>query len=450
MAASIPRLHVELYREHLAEASFLYGEQLAYRHDREVSWPELSDLEERFEAHVDGLVVGGDGALEVCRRQAADSDAGELHATLRVLCRQGRKSDVFVVLRALDAAKDERVGAASWALRRDLPSAWRNDLAQLLQEDLPLLTPVLAQVIGYRRFALEDVLNSKLAEGPPAGTTELAWALGRVGTARSAPLLLTLLDGEDDDRLGAAAIALMRLGDKRVVERAMAAASTQRWARRVIAIGGDSRSVRVLLTALRGQAADAEVVIALGLLGDVAAVAPLLELLSDDALSEPAALALNLITGADLYESVFVPDPFDIDELSSAEREAFERDGTLPTRHGQPFGHRERRPLVQQTAWRMWLNENKHRFNHQQRSRMGRAHGPASLFECLLRETSPYPVRAASYEELVIRYGLPVPFEVDLPVAQQRQFLDRIETWLASASRAFDMGQWYFAGSRQG
>ena len=83
--------------------------------------------------------------------------------------------------------------------------------------------------------------------------------------------------------------------------------------------------MRVLLDALKGQKRGRDTVLALGLLGDLAAVAPLVDLLDDDDLAEPAAVALNTITGAQLHASVFVPDKFDPDELLDEEREAYEK-----------------------------------------------------------------------------------------------------------------------------
>jgi uncharacterized protein (TIGR02270 family) len=450
VVTSIRAFNVELYREHLDEASFLYDQRLAYLHDPEVNWPDLKDWEERFESHIDALVVGGELALDVCRQQVAAGAAGEMHAALRVFCRQDRKDDAFAVLGALDPTDEGAVRAAAEALCFGLPRAWQDDLLRMFQSDQQHLTHVLARVIGYRRAASEKDLKNKLAEKPLFGSAELAWALGRIGSAGAVPLLWPMLDSDDERVCEAAAIALMRLGDERLLQQVMLAARTHSWARRVLAIGGNSRSVRVLLDVLDGESADASAVIALGLLGDLAAVAPLLELLDHEDLAVHAAVALNAMTGAELYARVFVPDEIDLDELSDDEREAFEKDGTLPTRNGQPYGNWERRPLLDQAGWRAWLEANKYRFARQQRWRMGRQHGPGALVECLKSATSPYVVRAATYEELVVRFGLDIPFEVDLPVSQQRRYLGKIEDWAARQSGNFDEGRWYFAGQLQG
>src|SRR5262249_14912182 len=164
------------------------------------------------------------------------------------------------------------------------------------------------------RVVSETILKSKLAQKPAFGCAELAWALGRVGSAESAPLLWSLLDSDDERVCEAAAVALMRLGDDRALRPVMLAARTHAWARRVLAIGGNSTALRVLLEVLNGESPDASAVIALGLLGDLAAVAPLLDLLDNEDLSVPAAVALNTMTGAELYARVFIPDKVDLDE----------------------------------------------------------------------------------------------------------------------------------------
>jgi uncharacterized protein (TIGR02270 family) len=450
VAVTFRQFNVGLYTEHLEEASFLYEQRLTYLQDPEVNWPSLRSWEERFEAHVDALVLGGDLALEVCRQRAAEGDIGEMHAALRVFCRHRQKKDAFAVLIALDPADDKAVRAASQALRWDAPREWVDELLQFGPRDRVHLTRVLAQVIGFRRFECETFLTSAVTMQPPLGLSDLAWALGRVGTVQSAPVLSVLLESEDERTCEAAAIALMRLGDERSVRRAMQHAHAHAWARRVLAIGGGAKAVGVLLDSIRAGTTDMAAVLALGLLGDLAAVSPLVDLLDDEDLSEPAAVALNTITGAGLYADVFIPELVDPDELSRDEREAFDRDGTVPLRGGRPFGNFERRPLLKKDSWRAWLEREKARFSREHRWRMGKPYGPAALVECLKADATPFAVRMFTYEELVVRYGLDVPFEVELPVRQQTRFLAKIEDWVTAQSGQFADGRWYFAGRIQG
>ena len=446
MATSIREFKIELYKEHLEEASFLYEQRLTYLQDPEVNWPDLQEWEDRFEAHIDGLIVGGDLALEVCRQQTEAGDAGELHAALSVMCRQKDKESAFAVLSALDHGNEEAGRAVAHALSREAPTDWKEDLALALQLD-QVSTAILAHVIGYRRFPFEEVLRAKLAEKPLVGRAELAWALGRIGGPDAVPLLWPMLNDPDDRACEAAAIALMRFGEERLIQWLPDGIGTHPWVRRVAALGCQPKCVRPLLDLLEmDPGPDSEVILALGLLGDLSAVAPLVALLGDEDLAEPAAVALNTITGARLYAEVFIPDDVDPDELLDEEREAHEREGTALSRQGRPWGNWERRPVRDESVWRSWLEENKHRFDRSVRWRMGQPYGPAALFECLNAPTSPYAVRRATYEELVVRYRLDVPFEADLPVSHQRRFLEKIRAWVSRQPQEFGEGRWYFGG----
>ena len=81
---------MELYEEHLEEASFLYAQRLTLFDDPEIMWVTIGEWDERLEAHIDALVIGEDLALEVCDKQAAEGDFGVLFAAICVFCRQKR------------------------------------------------------------------------------------------------------------------------------------------------------------------------------------------------------------------------------------------------------------------------------------------------------------------------------------------------------------------------
>jgi hypothetical protein len=81
---------------------------------------------------------------------------------------------------------------------------------------------------------------------------------------------------------------------------------------------------------------------------------------------------------------------------------------------------------------------------------MGRLYGPSALCESLTCPTSPYAVRRASYEELVIRDRLEVPFEVDLFVRSQSRFLADIAAWGTTTEHEVSPGRWYLNALVQG
>ena len=65
---------------------------------------------------------------------------------------------------------------------------------------------------------------------------------GRVGTPASIPALWALLDTAHEPTTEAAAMSLLRLGEARVLDRAMQEAPSQSWARGALGIGGGPRA----------------------------------------------------------------------------------------------------------------------------------------------------------------------------------------------------------------
>ncbi|MDL1964425.1 MAG: hypothetical protein LWW98_08860 [Deltaproteobacteria bacterium] len=150
MTQTISDFETELYQEHLEEASFLYEQRLTLFDDPEITWLDIEDFEERFEAHIDALVVGEEPALNVCKTQVMEGDFGELHAAVRVFCRQNRLDFVQECLEALDPKDAERVQAISDALNHELPAEWKEKFICILSEGDQKLIPVVAKLIGYR------------------------------------------------------------------------------------------------------------------------------------------------------------------------------------------------------------------------------------------------------------------------------------------------------------
>lgn len=446
MATSIRQFNRELYREHLEEASFLVAQRRAYLTDPEIDWPRLQPWEDRLEAHLDALVIGGDLALETCLEEATVGDIDKLHTALRILCRHRRSDQVLSLLAVIDPEDDAALSAVAEALSREAPPSWQGDLVRAFNHNSQL-TPLLARVIGYRRLPHEESLLRRLADRPSIGTREIAWALGRIGSSAAIPELRRLLKSEDSQVLEAAAVALMRIGDDSVGDRIRLAAETQTWARRVLGLGGDFRSVRILLHATEDLGPDSDTITALGLLGDLGAVGTLLDLLSNDDFAESAAVALNTITGADLHAAIFIPDELHPDELFDDEPGQGGAN-SAPASNQRVYGNWERRPCRGKAEWQAWLSDNRHRFSREVRWRMGRPYTPSALFECLRCESTPYNIRVATYNEFVIRYRLDVPFEADLPVEYQRRFLEKIAGWLARHASSFEGGKWYFAGQQ--
>src|SRR6266436_1346169 len=218
MTTSSRSFLLELYREYLEEASFLYEQRLTLLNDPEVTWRGIGGFEDRFEAHIDGLVVGGELALEICKKQALEGDFGELHAAVRVLCRQNRKDLLLQVLSATEWSDLQKKQAIADALKYEAPELWLSELLELRLQEQEEFSCVLVNVFGYRRFKAVKNLSSIVMTMPPKSISAGISALGRLRDVAARDLLVKWLQTDDQSVFSAAACALMRFGEKGVLD----------------------------------------------------------------------------------------------------------------------------------------------------------------------------------------------------------------------------------------
>jgi uncharacterized protein (TIGR02270 family) len=447
MAVSARQFYIELYQEHLEEASFLYEQRLMLLDDPEITWKDLATFEDRFEAHIDALVIGEAPALDVCRTQALEGDFGELHAAVRVFCRQNKGDLVAEVWRNLDPKDEERIKAIADALKDECPDSWQESLTPIFLREYIHLIPVAAPVFGYRRYHAEKALLHALHRAPDPVLPGLIWTLGRTGGPSAHSALLRLLNHSDPNVRKAAAESLLRFGETKAMQQSLSYAPLENWPLTAVGLGGGRDAAKLLQHRVKQGLANDDCLIALGLLGNLSAVSALYSSLANEELARSAATGLYLITGAELYEEVFIPDEIDEDELFDDELEAYRKEGKVPAKPGgEPLGETVRRLSQDPLEWKTWLKENQSRFNSDYRYRIGRPYSPAALLETLLSETSPYRARQLAIEELKIRYDANFPIEADMPVAAQERILPQIAQWAQTSEARFQPGAWYFAG----
>ena len=447
MPASLRNFHTELYEEHLEEASFLYEQRLSLLTDPEIPWPELADFEERLEAHLDALVIGGELALEICLRQAQEGDFGELYAAICIFCRQKRRDMVETVINTVDGSDEESVRAAADAMTAELPTSWESEFSALMSkpEVSEASVRILARCLGARRAATVPHLVNALERGPLAARQDVVWALGRAGDSSVRMVLASLLQDSDRVIRGAAMHALLRMQDLEISKR-LREMVTDSELHHVVGLGGSSLLAKDLVAHVEKGNAGPQTMIALGLLGDPIAITVLISSLQDDQLAEQAALALHLITGAGSREEVFVPENIDKDELFDHELEKLDL-GEIPVRSdGEPFGETKVEISTDHQYWSTWWHESRADYTPGQRYRNGTQYAPTCLLENIEAPDSSLLIRQLAYDELVIRYGLDVPFDPTLGVSQQRESIAAIQRWLASLGTQFRAGSWYFGG----
>jgi uncharacterized protein (TIGR02270 family) len=447
MASSLRAFNIGLYQEHLEEAAFLYEQRLALLRDPKISWREIGWFEDRLEAHVDGLVVGADLALEVCRTRAKEGEPGELFPIVSVFCRLRRADLMSELLAGVDFKDPGKIRPVEDALKYELPQEWSSFCEKALARRPNGLSRILANVAGYRRLAFGQQLGEALTTSGPGELSAVAWAVGRLGAAPARDGLLGYLRHDNVAIKSAVLLALLRLGAREPLQQCEVIARSETWPLIGLGLGGSQSASDVLREVARSGHATPDCLLALALLGEVSALQVLYDSLAKPELAEAAAVGLDLIAGAQLSEDVFVPEQVVEDELFENELKAWKEQGQAPKRtDGRPFGTTVKKPVVAKDKWKAWFAGHAKDFDASSRYRNGKRYSPRTLLEQLLDDTSTYQLRQLAAEELAIRYECPVPFEADMPVAWQLRALRDIGAWVEADGSRFEAGRWYFAG----
>lgn len=398
----------DLHREHLEEISFLHEHRArALAGDTGVDLGRVAELEARMEAHLDALALGGPLASACCERRAVAGDFGELHGALRIFCRAQSWAHASRAILAADLDAPPVARAVIEALGHEAPRAWAAALGSWLAGDDPRLRSLAAPVVGMRRLgacagAVIDAAHRTESPRP------LLWAAGRLADLRAAGVLERSLHDSDPATSTDAALAMLRLrlpdAPRRIAERLRAAP----WLSPALALAGGRDVLRVLREA--AGRSEPSTMLALGLLGDSAAIDALLSGVAHETTAESAAVALFLITGAPLL------DPADPRRLS-----------------------------IDASAWRAWWDAQRSAFAPGLRYRLGQPASARAHAQTLTSSFVPMPVRRLVVDELVIRHGFPAMLEHDSFVRHQIAALRGLESHM-HASGAVGDGRWYYAG----
>jgi uncharacterized protein (TIGR02270 family) len=411
----------DLYLEHLEEVSFLYESRLYLMREWKGSWMDLETVENRIQAHIDGLVMGGLPAIDICRQKIKEGTAGVLYAAVRVLCRHDESVLFKEILSHPELDIPERAHEIIDGLNHDLPLEWQPLMEELLLSPDPWLKRMALSVCGYRRLPVGQSLMDCLAKPQDETFGLLISTLGRIGVKQSRDYLYNLFhNGQEEDFIKhELCMALLRLQVKGLVSVPADGRDLEPWMYQAMGLCGGRSHASYLNDISRSHGACNESLLALGFLGDVSSVDTLISHLDGGAHSETASLALHLITGAGLYEDVFVPDPIDEDTLFDDERERL-RKGEPVYPPGKEPGITLHRVSQNPVEWKDWWRVHKIGFDIQTSYRYGKQCSLCGVLETLESETNPARLRQMAYEECVIRYNKDVGVDTTTPVSGQR------------------------------
>ena len=291
----------DILEEHLEELDFLWEqrERMVFAPDWTIR--QLADLEERAEAHLDGLRIGEPRSVELAR-PLLGGERGAATAAALTLLAIGSGELAAEVMRALGEVKPGAADGIRIALRHADVSALVDRLYEMAMGSDPFRRAVAADVLAFHRLRPPPELERLLVHDDPA-VQRLGWgAVGRFGRPLAARDVEQALRSDDTlvRRLALEAAARARLKETLTICR-KSAAGPRRVPEAVAFLGviGDADDVTVLRAALADAEAATAALAGLGALGVPAAVPLLLQAMARPDVAAEAGEAFVRLAGVD-------------------------------------------------------------------------------------------------------------------------------------------------------
>lgn len=454
MDAALREFRESMCAEHLDEAAALFDIAIALHRDPHSDWTAPGPFEQRIDAHIDALVIGGEPAETVCDDAlAAADDAGACHAAAATIAIRGDATRLRALLQRLVGTPFEAgcAEAVARAFINRLPTALEGEVLSALAVGEAPGADALWRAVAHRRCDTQGLLERALAATTPGreraatGHRAALWFAATHCADRIDP------DAGDpwcDDEDAAVRTQALTCGLRRrgvlATQRLDNPARGTNVSSMLFACAGGAVSARALLDRLSSQP-EVDVVLALGVCGNPIAARSLLIALSEPALAEAAALALHLLTGLAPMEAARIEEPVREDELFERERERFLRDGSAPkAADGLPFARHVQRVTQDRSRWQQTLHEEVSHFSAGVRYRFGRAYSVGALLDGLERPHVPAILRQAFVDEALLRHNIDCRFDPATPVCVQLTRLGELKR--AATGDTAPPGRWCRSG----
>jgi uncharacterized protein (TIGR02270 family) len=418
----ISNIHnTHILEQHVADAAFLWTTR-----DRAVVAPhyrlrDIARLDERVEAHLDGLRLAGGIGLELAAQGVESEDPGSLFvaALLALETKAERRIRPLAELSVTNKTLTrEMISALGWVHAQDLAST----LEWLSKAANPMLRSL--AISGYRVSGIDPggPLRTSM-RGSEAIVLESAFkAAGVLGRVDLAHIIAGYSVGSDDPARYSAAWACARLGlrDRDVVG-SLKRIAQLRHASAEPALFMAVRCLRLdeagawLEQLLRIPGLIRRTVKGIGILGDPAFVERLLGYMNVDKLSRVAGESFSLITGVDIKYQ----------DLNQKKPEGFEaRPNDDPEDPDVEMDPDEDLPWPSPDLVQQWWDKNKSNYQFGTRYFLGQPIGEISLVEAL-RVGFQRQRTAAAIEVGLLNPSQPL-FDTRSPGAVQ---LERVGRW---------------------
>lgn len=314
MATSIRNFLKELYEEYAEEASFLYEQRQAAVRSPDYTLEELLELDERIEAHIDGLRIGGDAGWQIVKEQLALEEAGEVFTGAVLAFESADEQRISEVLEVATQSAELARGAIS-ALGWLSYEQAQPHIQRLIESDEPMRQRIGIASVAVHRQDPGPALKEAVDDSEPLVR---AWALRAVGELGRRDLLSAVtanMQAEDESCRFWAAWSAALLGDissanvlreLAEAEGPLAERACQLAAKRM----GQAEAIQWQKQLAEHQGYHRLAIIAAAAIGDPVLVPWLIDMMKVEEMARPAGEALTTITGVDIaYEDLEAEGP---------------------------------------------------------------------------------------------------------------------------------------------
>jgi uncharacterized protein (TIGR02270 family) len=406
-----------IIEQHAEEAAFLWLLRDAAVRAPHYSLKDLARLDDRVEAHIDGLRIAGEAGWEICREALGLEEPGEVF-TAAVLALENRNpthiEEVFAVAEAVPETVRGLTSAFGWVS----PPQLQGTVKDLLVSTSPLHRRIGIAACAVHRVDPKAALQAAIIDDDPLLQARALRAVGELGRKDLLPVLRQQLRVKDDTCRFWAAWSAVLLGDRgnglELLKLAVAPESAFRESALQLALRVmDGASAREWLKGLV-QYPDRlrDVVIGTGITGDPMYIPWLIKEMEIPALARIAGEAFTLTTGVNIaYE-----------DLEGERPEGFETGPTEnPEDEDVAMDPDEDLPWPDPRKIQSWRDTNKGRFQAGVRHLVGK---PITVEHCQRVLASSYQRQriAAALELSLIQPGGAL-FEVRTPGWRQQRLL---------------------------
>jgi len=406
-----------IVEQHAEEAAFLWLLRDAAVQAPHYSLNDLADLDERVEAHIDGLRVAGDAGWSICVNALEQEEPGEVFAAAVLAFESGQDQRIKMVLEvvATDPVLSRGLISALGWLRFDRV---KEHIDQLLRSVTPELRWIGIAASTVHRQDPGSTLIDALNDEDTFLKARAIRAVGELGRIDLLSILKNQLAAEDKDCQFWAGWSAVLLGDRDEALEFLKTLATSESPFRERALNltlrvMDNTSAQNCLKEMSQQPDWLRyTVIGAGVAADPVHIPWIIEHMEVPELARVAGEAFTMITGVDLaYEDLEGewPEGFEAGPTEEPEDEDVELDPD------------EDLPWPEPKLIAEWWAKNKAAFRNGTRYLLGQPISPEHLQEAL-RKGFQRQRAAAALELAILHPGWPL-FEVCVPGFRQQQIL---------------------------